>query len=671
MTDDSALLRDYAATRSESAFATLVERHLDLVYFTALRRCGGDAHSAQDVTQQVFTSLARQAASLFSHTLLGGWLYVTTRNLAAKHMRVEQARRMREAKALHMDEVLNTSRSLHPAERSADWEQLRPVLDDVIDQLNERERDAVLLRFFENRAFAEIGTMLRTTEDAARMRVERALDKLRVLLERRGIQSTGAALAAALSEPAAFAKPAGLAANVTTSALAGAAATAAGGMAAFGLMSTAKFSAGTVALGLAFCASLTGNAWMLFRSPSAEAPTPAMPARPAVAASPAPAVPADLVKSADLASLRDQMRNAGAGDTAIRAALEGILRRRYREQLSADIIARLRRGWWRDHVRTWGTANDTQLPFPDLWLMQRMISEPLEQLLGSDRDTVEAAEVRYAFLPAELRQEFGRLDRAGVGGWSRSGQPEIDDVTEAEVERRRAAVADRRKELLASLTSTQRDEYEMRFGQFAAGLARQFQSITVTEQEFRAVFPIAQAYANSVAAQPRQPDNSVRAALDAETASRLVSALGYERALDYIWATAPEYTAVARLARDASLPPTTAGKIVQLAAETTEAAISIHERADLSIEGKRAALVALQGKARAQVDGLLPADAQQRAAPHAFAWLNELGEGRYKTIWTALPGLVRVIGGGGTQSIAEPRPGSAGRQLVPRRPGGN
>jgi hypothetical protein len=381
-------------------------------------------------------------------------------------------------------------------------------------------------------------------------------------------------------------------------------------------------------------------------------------------------VPADLVKSADLASLRDQMRSAGASDASIRAAVDGILRRRYREQLSHDNIARLQRGWWRDPERNWGTANDTQLPFPDLWLRQRMVDEPLEQLLGPAPATVETANARYAFLPENLRQELGRLDRMGVVGWARSGQPEIDEVTEADVERRRTWVADRRKELLSSLTSAQRDEYEMHFGDFSAGLARQLQPVGVTEQEFRAVFPIAQEHARDFAALPRQQDDTAQTDLNVRTAEKLVAALGYERALDYIWATTPEYAAIARVAREANLPPTVAGTIVQLAAETAQEAISIHDRAGMSGDEKRAALLALQANARAQVDALLPVTAQQRASPQALAWLNALGEGRYKTIWTALPGLVNVIGGAAPISITEPRSGSV-HQLVPRRPGGN
>ncbi len=226
MTDDAELLRRYADEKSEQAFAELVRRHLGLVYHAALRQCGGDAHRAQDVAQAVFTDVARKARSLARRPALAGWLHTSTRYAAAQAVRGEVRRQRREQEAHAMNEILAKANGEDAA--AAEWERMRPVIDEALHGLSERDREAVLARFFEGRAFAEIGARLRMSEDAARMRVERALDKLRGELGRRGVNSTAAALALALGGHAVVAAPAGLAATVTGAALAGGGVVAAG-----------------------------------------------------------------------------------------------------------------------------------------------------------------------------------------------------------------------------------------------------------------------------------------------------------------------------------------------------------------------------------------------------------------------------------------------------------
>ena len=218
MNDSRELLRRYVAERSEPAFTELVQRHIDLVYSAALRQVGGEAPAAQDVTQAVFTDLARKAARLTRHTSLTGWLYTSTRYLAAKARRAEQRRRAREQHAHTMNQLLQST-GPDPA-----WDELRPVLDDVMHELSAADREAVLLRFFERRPLAEIGTRLGLSENAARMRVDRALDKLRAALAKRGVTSTATALAAVLADEAVSAAPVGLAATVSHTAFAAGAA---------------------------------------------------------------------------------------------------------------------------------------------------------------------------------------------------------------------------------------------------------------------------------------------------------------------------------------------------------------------------------------------------------------------------------------------------------------
>ena len=243
MPDDAQLLRRYAEDRAEDAFAELVRRHLHLVYFAALRRVGGDTHLAEDIAQGVFTALARRAASLTDHPSLDGWLYTTTRNVAVQAQRTERRRQAREQEVYTMQGI---SSELHS---EADWERLRPVIDDAMDALSELDREAILLRFFADRPFAEVGEKLAISENAARMRAERALDKLRALLAQRGITSTAVALGVVLANQAGAVVPAGLAASVTGIALAGVSTTALGSTVALktlSFMSTAKLTLGIV-----------------------------------------------------------------------------------------------------------------------------------------------------------------------------------------------------------------------------------------------------------------------------------------------------------------------------------------------------------------------------------------------------------------------------------------
>ena len=169
MNEDAELLNRYATER-RSCLHRLTRRHVDLVYSAALRLVGGNGSRAEDVTQQVFAELARQARRLAPHPALAGWLYTTTRLMALRAARTEQRRRARELEANAMNEPLR-----EPAPEP-EWEHLRPVLDDAMHELGEQDRLAVLLRFFQEKSLKEVGDVLGLKENAARMRVERALE---------------------------------------------------------------------------------------------------------------------------------------------------------------------------------------------------------------------------------------------------------------------------------------------------------------------------------------------------------------------------------------------------------------------------------------------------------------------------------------------------------------
>lgn len=221
MNTDAELLRQFVEDRSEAAFTALVQRHLAMVRTTALRRVGGDAHAADDVTQQVFVALARKAPALRDHATLTGWLHLSTHHATASWVRGEQRRKHREAAADSM-----TSHD-SPAAISADTARLRPLLDDALVTLKPEEREAIVLRFFSGRTFGEIGAALALTDEAARKRVDRALEKMQAVLVRRGVTSTGVALGVVLAAIGAEPVPAGLALRVASVALTKAAAPAA------------------------------------------------------------------------------------------------------------------------------------------------------------------------------------------------------------------------------------------------------------------------------------------------------------------------------------------------------------------------------------------------------------------------------------------------------------
>ena len=210
---DHQLLRAYAVRRDEAAFRELVRRHTDFIYSAALRQVESDA-TARDLTQGVFTDLARRAADILAQRTgesLAGWLHRATRYAALNHLR--DARRLRENERQAMEQLLTDSDS------SADWEQIRPALDEALDSLGDDDREALLLRYFQKQDFRAVGRALGVSDDAAQKRVSRAVEQLREFFAKRKITIGASGLVAVISANAVQAAPVGLALTLANTSL--------------------------------------------------------------------------------------------------------------------------------------------------------------------------------------------------------------------------------------------------------------------------------------------------------------------------------------------------------------------------------------------------------------------------------------------------------------------
>ena len=210
-TGDSALLRQYVESQSDEAFAALVARHINLVYSVAMRETG-NVENAEEISQAVFIILAKKAKELRHEKALSSWLFQATRLTAANLLRSESRRRNREQEA-YMQSALNDA----PDET---WMKIAPLLDGAVAGLREKDRRAILLRFYEGRNLQEVGAAMGTSPDAAEKRVSRALDKLRHYFSRRGVDSTTAIISEQISANSVQAAPTVLAKAVAAMALA-------------------------------------------------------------------------------------------------------------------------------------------------------------------------------------------------------------------------------------------------------------------------------------------------------------------------------------------------------------------------------------------------------------------------------------------------------------------
>lgn len=314
--DSMELLRRFIRDRSETAFRGLVELHSPLVYATALRRLDGDRAAAQDVTQEVFTLLARKAAAL-QGLQLGGWLYRQACRRAANHARAESRRRAREAVAAMANASDTGGEVDHP--------ELGGEVDEAMLSLPGTDRDALVLRYFEARDFRYVGGVLGISEEAARKRVNRALEKLCALLKRRGIAVGSTALGTSMSGMAATPVPAGLVATVTSQALKSASLTGS-----FTLWPLAK----ALLAGILF-SSLLGGVTLLVRSREKSAASPPSLSTDTASEEPRSRLLRDLPENSSLEALIAEIQRvrSGPGNSLTSLRVNAILERVSNEQI--------------------------------------------------------------------------------------------------------------------------------------------------------------------------------------------------------------------------------------------------------------------------------------------------------------------------------------------------
>lgn len=252
MQSDSELLRQYLDCQSDEAFAGLVERHIDLVYSVAMRQTS-NPHHAEEITQAVFIILARKAGQLRHDKALGSWLFETTRLTANNFIRSEMRRHYREQEAC-----------MHSAQDKLGhdemWKRIGPVLDNAVASLNEKDRRAIVLRFYEGKTLSEVGVAMNGNEESARKRVGRAVERLQRFFSKRGMDSSAAVLGETISMNSVQAAPAALAKSVTSVAI-GKGSAATGSMITLvkGTMNTMKWLKIKFAAGVGVAALITGG----------------------------------------------------------------------------------------------------------------------------------------------------------------------------------------------------------------------------------------------------------------------------------------------------------------------------------------------------------------------------------------------------------------------------
>ena len=368
----------------------------------------------------------------------------------------------------------------------------------------------------------------------------------------------------------------------------------------------------------------------------------------------------------DPAAMRDALRAAGVGEARVRAIVEGVLRQRYRAADHAKRLGRIAQ-WWRE------TSPSTlgQPPVEgDQALLKELVTEPVLALFGADPRALENAERRYDFLPPSKRRLLAQIDLDYTDLGAAEMQPVMGGQLRADQQRQELLAAEKRKDILAALDPAERAEYELRFGGTAFLTANRFANMPeATEAEFRAIKPLVDDLSERARVLSETGGENWTVAyadLQQRTVDQIVAAVGYERALEYVWGGDGPSKTIRDALQGEGLPAAAFAPLMQLAAETGVKAGAIHRDEALTGPQKEAALRALQATVRPQHDGLVPPAHQGRLPDRGIGWFNDLGAGRYRVLQTGVGGSSGPMEIAG-QSVTSRPTGRPPTWVLPRR----
>jgi RNA polymerase sigma factor (sigma-70 family) len=604
--DDIELLQNYAQTNSDEAFGTLVARHIDLVYSAALRRTGNPG-SAEEITQAVFIVLAKKAACLGKRDILSSWLFETVRLTSAAFQRAEIRRILRE------QEAYIQSQSNDPGPDA--WTQVAPLLDDAIDHLGDKDRKAIVCRFFEGKSLAQVGQTLGTSEDAAHKRVTRALDKMRAFFVRRGIGISASALAGALTVNSVHAAPIGMVSAVTA-AVKGVSTT--GSILALSkgtleIMAWTKIKY-SVAVAAALALAAGSSIWVYQDTlgsgqrgfePAVSTQTSKSSAN--LASTNGPGFRWENIESTDYRQYIANLRAAGCPEPVIRDIIFADVHGQYNQRAKEIAGANLAVPYWQKSRKTEPTLSQKEklkaLNAEEAAVLRSLLGlgkADISAMLGALWPGVDDCSALVAWLPADKRDAARRRFQ--------EAELSLDDLGNTATFERSVAL------LKTILTPAELEEYRLRESHQATQLREDSRYADVTPDEFKAL----------VKAREKIKDMQDQSAdLRSREIQELTSLLGADRAKElaikcdrtYVWA---------RLAADRyGLPIESADQALQLKWDTQDATARIQTDTALSETQRRQQLAALRASAEAALVKCLGSDGA-RIAKNDGEWLRNL-----------------------------------------------